>query len=356
MLDLDALLAPISDTSPTGEDLSFSPEFDRIQEYRRADDPTLDQGEWQTEIKYADWNNAQRLCAELLQTRTKDLRLAGWLVEAASQTQGFAGLTQGYHLVAGLCERYWDEVHPAAYDGDQEERIGNLSWLLANSLQWLRGTPIVSAPQGRFTLADFEAVHARAGQEEAGDGRPGLEQLEAARRDTPGEFYRQTLAALSDCGEALIALQSAVDARLGLDGPSFSAVREQVEHLQRTTQRFARESGLLLDHGTDASAVDAAPAVAAAPVAAAPELESRAPARGPGGAPTSRKEALVQLRQVAEFFRRTEPHSPVAYLAEKAARWGEMPLHVWLRRVVKDDMVLRQMEEMLDIDQNLDGQ
>ena len=30
---------------------------------------------------------------------------------------------------------------------------------------------------------------------------------------------------------------------------------------------------------------------------------------------------------VAHFFRRTEPHSPVAYLAEKAVKWGEMPLH-----------------------------
>jgi type VI secretion system protein ImpA len=33
-----------------------------------------------------------------------------------------------------------------------------------------------------------------------------------------------------------------------------------------------------------------------------------------------------------------------------------MPLHVWLRRVIKDDMVLNQMEEMLDLDQNRDGQ
>ena len=61
----------------------------------------------------------------------------------------------------------------------------------------------------------------------------------------------------------------------------------------------------------------------------------------------SRRQALAQLRQVAEFFRRTEPHSPVAYLADKAARWGEMPLHVWLKRVIKDDATLAQMQEML---------
>lgn len=352
MLDLDALLAPINDAVPTGDDLSFSTEFDRIQEYRRADDPTLDQGEWQIDIKYADWASVQRDCSALLQNRCKDLRLAGWLAEAATRIDGFAGLALGYRLMAGLCERYWDQIHPLAHDGDQEERIGNLGWLLSNALQWQRDVPIVSAPQGRFSLADFEAAHARNGHVGSdADGKPTLEQLEAARRDTPADFYRHLLAALPDCAEALTQMQSAVDARLGMDGPSFSAAREQLEHLLRTVQRFARESGLLVEGESaadDGAALNgsADPSPLAAP-ASSPPLA--------GGAPNTRKEALAQLRQVAEFFRRTEPHSPVAYLAEKAARWGEMPLHVWLKRVIKDGSVLEQMEEMLDVNQNPDG-
>ncbi|WP_411851206.1 type VI secretion system protein TssA [Stenotrophomonas sp. LGBM10] len=353
MLDQDALLAPIADHAPAGEDLAFSPEFDRIQESRRADDPTLDQGEWQTDIKYADWSSVARECADLLQTRTKDLRLAGWLTEAATQVEGFRGLAVGYRVVAGLCDQYWEVVHPQAPDDDQEERIGNLSWLLSNSLQWLRNVPIVSAPQGRFTLTDFEVAHARASNGgDYHDDRPGLEQLEAARRDTQHEFYRQLVEILPECADALVTLQAAVDNRLGLDGPSFSAVREQIEHIQRTVMRFARDAGVLLDGEVveELDAEDAFTAQAGSGDAAAPS------ARGPGGAPTTRKEALQQLRQVAEFFRRTEPHSPVAYLAEKAARWGEMPLHVWLKRVIKDSSVLDQMEEMLDINQNLDGQ
>ena len=68
MLDQDALLAPIDGHAATGEDLSFSVEFDRIIENRRADDPTLDQGAWQTDIKYADWGSVLRDCNQLLQT------------------------------------------------------------------------------------------------------------------------------------------------------------------------------------------------------------------------------------------------------------------------------------------------
>ena len=349
MLDTGALLAPISEQAPAGADLSFSAEFDRILECRRADDPTLDQGAWQTDIKSADWNGVLRDCNTLLRTRTKDLRVAGWLSESATRLHGFAGLAAGFQLTAGLCDHYWDALHPLAHDGDQEERIGNLGWLLSNAQQWIRAVPIVVAPQGRFSLVDFE--HAHSGSGDPSDGRPTLDTLEAARRDTPHDVYRQLADAIPNCVAALIALQSAVDARLGQDGPSFSAVAELLDHVQRTVLRFAREAGILLDGHTDAEEPAAAPGSIdqLAADAAQPALVR------PSGTLATRREALQQLRQVADYFRRTEPHSPVAYLAEKAARWGEMPLHVWLRRVIKDHATLEQMEEMLDVNTETDG-
>ena len=63
----------------------------------------------------------------------------------------------------------------------------------------------------------------------------------------------------------------------------------------------------------------------------------------------NRNQALMQLRQVADFFRRTEPHSPVAYLADKAAHWAEMPLHQWLSTVIKDPNSLSHVEELLGL-------
>lgn len=347
MLELEDLLAPISDTQPTGEDLSFSTEFDAIQEARRADDPTLEQGEWITDIKYADWAVAARMCRDLLQTRTKDLRLAAWFTEAQGQVHGFPGVALGYRAVARMCDRYWDEIHPQAIDGDYEERIGNVSWLLTNSLQWLRALPITQSPHGSFGLGDFEAAHARngSGESSGNDGQPGLETMEASRRDTSHEFYMQLLAAVPDCMAALQELQLSVDARLGDDGPSFTPVRDQIEHLQKTVRRFAREAGVLMD-GHEGGDGDAP----ADGFGTGEEAATGGTTNPHGGPISTRRQALAQLRQVAEFFRRTEPHSPVAYLADKAARWGEMPLHVWLKHVIKDDNTLSQVEELLDVD------
>jgi type VI secretion system protein ImpA len=68
------------------------------------------------------------------------------------------------------------------------------------------------------------------------------------------------------------------------------------------------------------------------------------------GSIQNRAQAIAQLRAVASFFRETEPHSPVAYLADKAAQWGNLPLHEWLRTVIKDNGSLSHVEELLGLD------
>lgn len=73
------------------------------------------------------------------------------------------------------------------------------------------------------------------------------------------------------------------------------------------------------------------------------------------GALRNRQEALLQLKRIAEFFRQTEPHSPVAYLVDKAAAWGDMPLHLWLRSVVKDPAMASGLDELLGVSSGSSG-
>ena len=56
------------------------------------------------------------------------------------------------------------------------------------------------------------------------------------------------------------------------------------------------------------------------------------------GQARSRDEAFRTLLQAADFFKRTEPHSPVAYLLEQAVRWGRMPLpDLWAELIPEED-------------------
>lgn len=118
--------------------------------------------------------------------------------------------------------------------------------------------------------------------------------------------------------------------------------------------RFAREAGLLVRADLAPPAAQATPPAGAAvtrmePTLTAVDLPSTAPLAATRGPLQTRDQALAQLREVAEFFRRTEPHSPVAYLADKAASWGEMSLHLWLRTVLKNNDALSGLEELLGV-------
>jgi type VI secretion system protein ImpA len=180
-------------------------------------------------------------------------------------------------------------------------------------------------------MRDFEAARTRGAEEGAA--------MEAARRRSSKGFHEALMRDCDHCAAALSDLERVVDDRLGADGPSFRAAKSALEDLILFVTPAAREAGAL-------------PAEAPARAGTGEKTAPAAPAAGPvaTGPIQTRAQALAQLRLVADFFRRTEPHSPVAYLADKAAGWGEQPLHLWLRAVVKDDATLGRLEEMLGVE------
>jgi type VI secretion system protein ImpA len=326
MFKVEQLLNPVSAGAPCGEDLAFSPELDAIAQARKADDPSIEQGAWVTTLKEADWKFVTKRCAHLLETRSKDLQLAVWLAEASARTGGLRSLGDALLVVAGLCERYWDGLYPQPDEDGFERRIGNLCWIAARVPQLVTECPVTEG--AAFSMRDIEAARAH--------GAEAIANVEAARSRTSKGFQQALLEDCNHCLAALAELEKAVDARLGADGPGFSGARTALQNLAHFV--------------TPAAGAAAAPAAAVVP--AVPPAGAVVPAAAPpvfAGAIASRAQALGQLRAVADYFRRTEPHSPVAYLAEKAANWGEQPLHLWLKAVVKDAGALAHVEELLGI-------
>ncbi|NML18796.1 type VI secretion system protein TssA [Azohydromonas caseinilytica] len=353
-MDLEPFIASLSPEQPCGADLSFSPEIDAIREMRREDDPSLAQGEWVAPLKTADWAGVARACETLLRTTSKDLAVAGWLTDAWARLRGFAGLAQGLELTAALIERYWPTLHPLADGDDQEQRIGCLAWLATGVKNLAGQITLVEGAGQRLSLVEIEAARQRKsglepGVEEAapqGCSDTPVLTLEAVLRTVGAggragfEARRETIAATRS---ALLRLQTAVDTQLPDDGPSFAAARAALEHVAQTWERLGRDAGVASPvQATTVAEAEEATAPGAGP-AAVPEVST-------GGAIRSRAQALQQLRLVADYFRQAEPHSPVAYLADKAARWGEMPLHEWLRAVVKDGAALASFEDLLGVE------
>ena len=237
MLNLEKLLAPIGGARPCGEDLAFSSEIDAIVRARQADDPSLEQGAWVTELKEADWKFVAKQCAQLIEQRSKDLQLAVWLAEAEARTGGLRGLADSLLLVAALCERWWDGLYPLPDEDGHERRIGNLAWLAARIALLLREVPLTESQAGHpgHALRDFDVARMHGGDE--------LAKLETARARSSPAFYAGLLRDCEHCTGALERIEHSVDERLGVDGPSFSAAKSGLQSLLLFVKPMVKEGG-----------------------------------------------------------------------------------------------------------------
>lgn len=349
MYSAQELLQPISDALPAGADLSFSPDLDAIALARKFDDPSLDQGEWVTDLKEADWPFVVARCTALLAEKSKDLRLAVWLTEAGARVHDLRGLGEGYLLLAGLCDQYWERgLYPLDEDGDNDQRVGNLGWILARTPALVREIGLTE--NGDYSTIDFESARKRAssGNEEQQNRAPKLADMETAKRNNSAQFKTALRADAQYCIDALQQLERVADARLGNDSPGFSSARDA---LQTLLHALPADAGAGAAYGTlggaaqsDDAAIDEASAHSHEQ---APAGVTAAPARP--GVIQNRAQAVAQLRAVAAFFRSTEPHSPASYFADKAAAAGEQNLVTWLRSVVKDEASLAHIEELLGV-------
>lgn len=73
------------------------------------------------------------------------------------------------------------------------------------------------------------------------------------------------------------------------------------------------------------------------------------PALPMGRAPTSRDEAYRQLALVAEYLAKTEPHSPVPYLINRAVEWGQKQLRDLLTELINADPESRRLWPLLGV-------
>ena len=360
-MDISSLSTPLlSAHGPCGEDLIFSADFDDIQEARRFDDPSIAQGEWVTEIKEADWPAVARTCETILASKAKDLRVASWLIEARCKINGVSGLADGYALLGQLCETFWNDIHPQPDNGDIEQRVGVLDWLANQTPRLLREIPLTRSGKGNYSLVDLESARATAKQIERNPGQAdeiartahlSLDSFEAAVKDTAKTFFAEGLRETERTRRVIQEVQSVLDARMGEFSPAFSQTFDVLDDISHF---FRRHSGTPANQTRPAAEGLTTPTAqvvsgrSLANVRIEPSIgDSIEQLAGPIG---SRDQAIRQLQEIASFFRRTEPHSPVAYLAEKAAKWGTMPLHEWLRTVVKDDSALLRMEELLGVE------
>jgi len=361
LIDVEALLAPIAGENPAGENLQYSGLHDQIKEARRADED-LAQGDWQRELKTADWGEVVDLCRDALASKTKDLQVAAWLTEALIRTGGFAGLRDGLKLARGLHEKFWDGVYPPIEDGDLEARANSVAWLDRQAASAIQAVPITKAAGAAYSFMQMEdakkldlPANAAAMSQEAiaalnqereraaAEGRPTTESFTKARNATRRAFYEETTAVLAECRQELKALDHAMDEKFARETPGLGELQKSLEKVEGWIEKTVKEKRVEEPDASESAAGEEGEGAAGGPAAS-------------GGPIKTRQDALRRLAEVADYFRRTEPHSPVSYLVQRAINWGQMPLDAWLGDVIKDGSLLASIRETLGLDKSMNSE
>jgi type VI secretion system protein ImpA len=355
-IDVEALLAPVPGKNPAGEPVRDTKPYDAIQAARRSDDG-LPQGDWKRETKTADWNGVIALATEILVGKSKDLEIAAWLAEALVKLHGFPGLRDGLRLARELQERFWESLYPSVDDGDVEPRIGKLEWMNSKLPPSIRAVAVARSVDGNAyswlqwkesrTVDNLARQNPEAHQAALAEGKLSGERFDKAVAGTPRAYYETLSEDLAQCWEECEKLSRVVDEKFGREAPSLLDVKTALEDCRGLVGGIVKKKREL-----EPDAIPVQPTHPAEPsVSRKPDsrFAGTSPSESVPFMPEDRADALRRLSAVADFFRQTEPHSPVSYLVQRAVQWGEMPLEAWLGEVIGDGAVLARVRETLGL-------
>lgn len=346
--DLEALLAPIPGDAPQGtdirEDYSAQSPYNRLRDARseaRDAEKLQDAGSDDARDPGPLWRTVRDLGLKTLAETAKDLEVAAWVTEAYLRSHGLAGLTAGARLIAGLAEQYWDTVFPLPDDYGVETRVSPVTGLNGRDgngslIQPLHKLPLFTRGDGtEVALYQYEGsaqlgtLDAERRQARIAAGAVPFDELEKEARAQSRVFAKLRDDA-RDALDAWQAMAGILDEKASEDPPSTSTVRDMITHVVDITNRYAPpEEG--------APAADAqAGGDAAAGAGAAMGGGMVGGIAVPAGQIASREDALRALENIATFFRRTEPVSPLAYTLDHAVRRGRMSWPDLLDEIVAD--------------------
>lgn len=362
IIELEEYLQPISEENPSGESLRYTGFYDEILEARYEDENLAlgNLGQWKYDLKSADYRKVIELASGALKTQTKDLQIAVWFSEALAKIHGFVGLRDSLKLVSGFQENFWDTLYPEIDDGDMEARANALAFLDKQMADIIKEKPITQGDgltwinweeSTRFDIPDSldgldynerQRLEELKKQAEA-ENRITGEKWRRARAATNRAFCEETYFVLTECWTEYENLNRIIEEKFDRNqAPGLNLLKKSLDDLQTQVKRLLDEKRL-----EEPDPEDEITEIEQPEVVHGEDGTVMVAVAGKKGPIQNRQDALKRLSEVAEYFRKNEPQSPVSYLISRAVKWGNMPLESWLQDVIKDESIISNLRETL---------
>ncbi len=303
---VDALCVPLSDADPCGPDLDLAGDPDYLNFFAQTEG-VLPSSFFSSE----DGKPFDRSSVDLpghveamlpLWKRSRDLRLLVMRAQLLILNRDLGGFAVAIAAIAHWLDKFWDNVHPRAADGDLGARAAALGALDLPTVVF----PLQYAPlcEGRR----IGAVTYRAWMIASGEVKP-----------RPGEQSHPSTALIEAIADAPLDVLAATRAHVAILKTSLGRIREVSARqgssagLENLTALVVKMQGLVdpravLEEETAASTANADDALAAQDPTAVVAVR----------APTSLAEAQQGLAAIASYYSRSEPSSPMLPLVLQA--------------------------------------
>lgn len=297
-------------------------DYRRLRDARsaaRADERKQDGAEVQNRsLKVAsEWAIVRDTAQMILDDVGRDIEVAVWLIEAESRLSGFDGLARAAGRLADMVSLHGSMLHPHPEDALDRpfDMIAGLNGVGREGtlIQPLRLIPLAAGGD-----------YGQHGLWNVSDGG-GAARVAAALADSGADAIARQLDAVARARAEVARCDVVLSDLLGTDAPPFKKIDERLEEAAGAIRNLA---GDLIAPDTEV----------VAPVEAASSDDSAPKPAGPvAGTITSRDEAFGQMLRIAAYFRKAEPHSPIADALETLVRRGRMDFMALLSELIPDE-------------------
>lgn len=345
IIQMDSLLQPISEDNPVGDDIredsSQTSLYYSIKDARSAARAAERNNMFDGNNSEADeqWRKILELAPDILQNHAKDLEIASWYTEALIRRFGFQGLRDGFKLMHGLIEQYWDTLYPLPDEDGVETRVASLSGLNGEGAEGVLIAPIRSveitqgSEPGPFSYWKYQQaleiekiIDETAKAEKASKLGFSTDDVDRAVTDSSESFYVNIRDDINEAMTTYRELSRLLDEYCGIENsPPTSNIINTLDDCLGAINHIGKYK--MPSEDEDEESVDAQTGDSSAAGGASTKLT---------GPIQSRSDAFKKLMEISDFFRKTEPHSPISYILERAVKWGDMPLDDLMKELIPD--------------------
>ncbi|AEG11317.1 type VI secretion system protein TssA [Shewanella baltica] len=341
IIDFSLLIKNVNELAPSGvdprTDISPSSQYYRLKDIRsnaRANERKLLVEEDDFQSLVGDWRPIIDEIPNALVHEVKDLEFAAWLIEALCRVYGFRGLAIGFKTAHLIIENFWDSLYPSPDDDDIEFRIASLIGLNGYDGDGALITPIMSIPITQDTSSgcyatwqyiralDLSRENEDKQRKKTDNGVISVEQINRAVSESSKEFYGELVEQLNSAIDEFEQLSKNMDRVMGQPQPTTAISKSLQKCLDSVKYLAADKLAVISSEVNDSIDIN---------------IDGETQTIGAvDNQLQTRQQVIRSLQQAAEFFRKTEPHSPMSYSLEQVIRWSSLTLPELLQELIDD--------------------